>query len=87
MATVFQIDKAMDALKRLLDGRDRGAFSDTEFFHCVAERGPLFRVEIEQGTAVSAGDIVKRYECGGPLTEFLATIAARHREIVVADDQ
>lgn len=74
----IQIDRAMEVLRELLDRRDRGEFTDAEFFHMVAERGPLGCVEIEQNSAPGAGVFRKVYKPSRNLEFFMAAVAARN---------
>ena len=78
---LIHIDDAMNVLRELLDRRDRGEYSDTEFFHMVAEVGPLTCVEIEEGSAGGTGVFCKLYKASGTLKTFLAAVSARDRDI------
>lgn len=61
----------------LLDGRNNGKFTDIEFFKRVADSGPLFRIEIEEGTTSGAGNLRYLYKPSDALKEFLAAVSAR----------
>lgn len=81
MAMVFEVDSAFAALRLLLDGRDRGLFSDAEFFKGVAEEPPFLTVKVEERTAGGAPCLVLSYEPGDALRAFLAAIAARNGNV------
>lgn len=80
MAYSIDIEDAFSALRELLDGRDRGTFSDAEFFQRVADCGPLFCIEIEDSATV-AGNFIKLYKPRYHLKGFLAAIAAREGKL------
>jgi hypothetical protein len=77
---VIQIDEAMAALRDLLDRRDRGEFTDPEFFQMVAEGGPLTCIEVKHSSAVWADILTKWYKASDNLKAFLTAVAARHRD-------
>ena len=77
---VFDVDAAFAALGLLLDGRNRGLFSDIEFFKGVAEIGPLCRIEIKQAATGSAGNLATIYEPSDHLQAFLTAISTRYRD-------
>ena len=75
-----QIDEAMDALRCLLRLRDGGVFTDAEFFHAVAESGPLGRIEIEACAAMGTNGVRHFYKPSRNLAKFLAAVSARDRD-------
>jgi hypothetical protein len=80
MTVTIEIDKGFDALRTLLDGRDRGVFSDAEFFRSVAERAPLCIIKVETSAATGARHTVYSYQPSDEFQEFLAAMRTRNRE-------
>jgi len=63
-------------LSTILDGSNRGLFTDAEFAKRVADCSPLVSSKIELGLTSAANDSVVVYETSDSVKCFLAAIAA-----------
>ena len=81
MAITFEVDGLFSKLSRLVDFRNRGLFTDTEFAKNFPDGNPLWRVEHQCRLTKGANYTVAVYDVMDHVDGFLAAIAARDREL------